>query len=244
MAEKKYYWLKLQRDFFKRHDVRIIEEMENGKDYLLFYLKLLVESIDHNGNLRFSDTVPYNERMLSVVTNTNVDIVRSALKVFTELNMIEVLQDATIYMTEVEKMIGTSAQDEHTRESTRLRVQAFRDRQKQNQIDEKRYSNVTCNGEIDIEKELEKEKDINNTPKDIRHKHGEYGHVMLTDKQYQKLIADYGEDATGKAIKKVDEYCQQYCKRYTDYNLTLRKWGYDGIVEKNNQSAAERLRDL
>lgn len=246
MAEKKYYWLKLQRDFFKRHDVRIIEEMENGKDYLLFYLKLLVESIDHNGNLRFSDTVPYNERMLSVVTNTNVDIVRSALKVFTELNMIEVLQDATIYMTEVEKMIGTSAQDEHTRESTRLRVQAFRNRQKQNQIDEKRYSNVTCNGEIDIEKELdkEKEKDINNSPKDIRHKHGEYGHVMLTDKQYQKLIADYGEDATGKAIKKVDEYCQQYGKRYTDYNLTLRKWGYDGIVKKNNQSAAERLRDL
>ena len=90
----------------------------------------------------------------------------------------------------------------------------------------------------------DKEKDINNTPKDIRHKHGEYGHVMLTDKQYQKLIADYGEDATGKAIKKVDEYCQQYGKRYTDYNLTLRKWGYDGIVEKNNQSAAERLRDL
>ena len=116
MAEKKYYWLRLQRDFFKRHDIRIIEEMENGKDYLLFYLKLLVESIDHEGNLRFSDTVPYNDKMLSVVTNTNVDIVRAALNVFSELNMIEILEDSTIYMTEVEKMIGSAADNDNAKD--------------------------------------------------------------------------------------------------------------------------------
>ncbi len=35
MADKKYYWLKLKKDFFKRHDIKIIESMENGKDYVL-----------------------------------------------------------------------------------------------------------------------------------------------------------------------------------------------------------------
>lgn len=104
---KKFYWLKLKRDFFKRHDIRIIEEMPNGKDYVLFYLKLLLESIDHEGSLRFSDTIPYNEQMLSVVTNTNVDIVRSAMKLFTELNLMEILDDQTIYMGEVQSMIGS-----------------------------------------------------------------------------------------------------------------------------------------
>lgn len=104
---KRFYWLKLKKDFFKRHDIRIIEAMPNGKDYILFYLKLLVESVDHEGNLRFSETIPYNENMLSVITNTNVDIVKSAMKVFTELNMIELLDDSTIYMNEVEKLIGS-----------------------------------------------------------------------------------------------------------------------------------------
>ena len=85
MAEKKYYWLKLKRDFFKRHDVRIIEQMPNGKDYILFYLKMLLESIDHEGALRFSETIPYNEQMLSVITDTNVDVVKSAMAVFVEL---------------------------------------------------------------------------------------------------------------------------------------------------------------
>ena len=81
MAEKKYYWLKLKRDFFKRHDIRIIEAMPNGKDYILFYLKMLLESVDHDGALRFSDTIPYNADMLAVITNTNVDVVRAAMKV-------------------------------------------------------------------------------------------------------------------------------------------------------------------
>lgn len=106
-TDKKYYWLKLKRDFFKRHDIRIIESMPNGKDYVLFYLKLLVESVDHDGQLRFNDTIPYNEQMLSTITNTNVDIVRSAMKVFTDLNMIDVLENQTIYMTEVSKMLGS-----------------------------------------------------------------------------------------------------------------------------------------
>lgn len=107
---KKLYWLKLKRDFFKRHDIKVIEGMENGKDYLLFYLKLLVESLDHEGELRFSETIPYNEKMLSSVTNTNIDIVRSAMKLLSELGFVEILDDETIYMTEVHKMVGSETE--------------------------------------------------------------------------------------------------------------------------------------
>ena len=149
MAEKKYYWLKLKRDFFKRHDIRIIEEMPNGKEYLLFYLKLLVESIDHEGALRFSDTIPYNEQMLSVITNTNVDIVRSAMKLFDSLKLVEIKDDDTIYMEEVEKMIGSESWSAD-------RVRKYREKQKLLQCN----TDVTsCNVEIEIEKEIEIDKD-------------------------------------------------------------------------------------
>lgn len=106
MGEGKYYWLKLHRDFFKRHDIKVVEAMPNGKDYILFYLKLLVESVDHEGNLRFSESIPYSADMLSAVTNTNVDVVKGAIKVFTELGMITILPDSTIYMEEVNRMLG------------------------------------------------------------------------------------------------------------------------------------------
>ena len=103
----KLYWLKLKRDFFKRHDIRVIEAMPNGKDYVLFYLKLLVESVDHEGELRFSNTIPYNEEMLAAITATNVDIVRAAMKLFVSLELVEIYDDMTIYMREIEKLTGS-----------------------------------------------------------------------------------------------------------------------------------------
>ena len=107
---KKYYWLKLKRDFFKRHDVQIIEGMENGKDYILFYLKLLVESIDHDGNLRFSETIPYDDNMLATITRTNIDTVRCAMKVFHEFELIEVLDNQTLYMNKITEMVGSETE--------------------------------------------------------------------------------------------------------------------------------------
>ena len=157
MADKKYYWLKLKRDFFKRHDIRIIEEMPNGKEYILFYLKLLLESIDHEGCLRFNDTIPYNEQMLSVITNTNIDVVRSAMKMFNELNMIDICDDQTIYMAEVKKLIGSET-------SVAERVRKHRENRKLLQCN---TNETKCNTEIEKDKELEKdkEKEVNKPPK-------------------------------------------------------------------------------
>lgn len=165
MAEGKFYWLKLKKDFFKRHDIKIVKSMPNGKDYILFYMQLLLESIDHEGALRFSETIPYDENMLSTITDTNIDIVRSAMKIFTQLGMIEVLDDQTIYMCEVSKMIGSE-----TAAAGRKRAQRERDAARLaagNDAETLRLTsncdNVTTmsqNSHIEIEKEKEKEIDI------------------------------------------------------------------------------------
>ena len=148
-GNKRYYWLKLKRDFFKRHDIRIIEEMPNGKDYILFYLKLLLESIDHEGALRFNETIPYSEQMLSVITNTNIDLVRSAMRVFTQLKMAEILDDETIYMTEVQKMTGAET-------AWAQKKRLYRGKQEE---DKARTLSLQCPTDVRQEKEKEKEKE-------------------------------------------------------------------------------------
>lgn len=105
---EKYYWFKFKQDFFKRHDIKIIKAMPNGKDYVIFYLQLLCESLSHNGRLRFSETIPYDEHMLSIVTDTNIDIVRSAMKLFQQLQLIEILDDRTIYMKALSNLVGST----------------------------------------------------------------------------------------------------------------------------------------
>lgn len=162
MSDRKYYWLKLKRDFFKRHDIRIVEGMPNGKEYILFYLKLLCESVDHEGNLRFSDQIPYNEDMLAIITNTNVDIVRSAVKVFTELKMMEILDDGTIFMAEVEGMIGTETEWAKKKREYRAGSQ-----DKERTIEGQCPQDVLTMSDKSKSKsiEIDKEKDINNKRK-------------------------------------------------------------------------------
>lgn len=150
---KKYYWLKLKRDFFKRHDIQIIEAMPNGKDYILFYLKLLCESVDHEGALRFSEQIPYNDQMLATITNTNVDIVRSAITVFTELEMMEMLDDGTLFMCETQKMLGCETEWAKKKREYRRGLLEDNERTKKDNVRQE----IEIEKEIDIDIEIEKE---------------------------------------------------------------------------------------
>ena len=219
MAAKKFYWLKLKRDFFKRHDIRIIESMPNGKDYILFYLKMLLESIDHEGELRFSDAIPYNEQMLSVITNTNIDIVKAAMKLFIDLRMVDVMDDQTIYMMEVEKLIGSESESAERVRKHRRDVKAL----------QCNASVTKCNTEIEIEseKETDTEEEIEAvpppSPKAVRHKYGAYKNVLLSDEDYAKLQSEFPHDYSER-IERLSEYIASKGTSYKNHLATIRSW--------------------
>ena len=217
MAEKdkKYYWLKLKRDFFKRHDIQIIEDMPNGKDYILFYLKLLCESVDHNGNLRFNDEIPYNEQMLSTITRTNIDVVRSAIKVFSSLKMLEILDDGTYYMNEVNKMLGCES---YWAEKKRLQ------REKQNEIVLLNNNVGQCPTSPSKSIELEKEKEKELEKKNVKEKkpYGEFKNVLLTDAELTKLKDRFNDYE--QRIQKLSSYIASSGKRYKSHYATILTW--------------------
>ena len=233
MAENKYYWLKLKRDCCKGHDMRIIEEMPNGKDYILFYLKMLLESIDHNGELRFNDTIPYNEQMLSVITNTNIDIVRAAMKVFIQLGMIEIYDDETIYMREMQSMIGSES-------ASAARMRKMRSQKVLASHCDSNVQKSDIEIEIDIEKdkELDKEKD-KRSAKPTRHKYGEYKNVLLSDEDMEKLKAEFPDDWQQR-IERLSGYIASTGKSYKNHLATIRNWAKrdkeKGAAEKKQKN--------
>lgn len=209
--DKRFYWLKLKRDFFKRHDIQIIESMPNGKDYILFYLKLLCESVDHDGNLRFSNEIPYNEEMLSVITHTNIDIVRSAINVFSKLNMMEILDDGTFYMNEVNKMIGCETE---WAEKKRL----YREKKKEElgqcpqsvlPMSDKSKS-IEIEKDIDIKKEnIKEKKDIDIKISDIFNYWNTKNiikHSKLTDDRIKAIQNKLKENSIEEIKEAIDHY--------------------------------------
>ena len=220
--QKRFYWLKLKKDFFKRHDMRIIEEMPNGKEYALFYLKLLCESIDHNGELRFSDHIPYSEDMLATITNTNVDIVRTAIKIMIELGMLELMDDGTIFMNKVENMIGSAVDNDNANRQRR-----YRERQKKALALQNVTELVTNNNES-------KSKNKNKSKSIEEHKGTLSSECPPTLSDKSKSIED---DTCQSSDGQVTGKCQSLDKLYQDLCPNLKP--YNPAISYSSE--AERL---
>lgn len=186
VKDNKLFWIKLKRDFFKRHDIMIVEEMPNGKDYVLFYLKLLCESVDHDGNLRFSDEIPYNEQMLSTITHTNIDIVRSAIKVFSQLHMMEIMDDGTYFMNQVKAMAGSET---YWAQKKREQRELLSEKSSVGHFPTLSNASPTCPSKS-IEIEIDKEKDI----KTMSQAPDKSGALSESPVLRDGVIADQGND--------------------------------------------------
>lgn len=97
-SKEKLFYLKLNKDFFDQHYIKILETQPNGDKYVLFLMKLMCESISHNGYLRFNESIPYDETMLASITRTDIDVVRSAIKIFLAMEIVEFTKDKTLFI--------------------------------------------------------------------------------------------------------------------------------------------------
>ena len=205
---KKYFWLKLKRDFFKRHDIQILESFPDGKEYVLFYLKLLCESVDHEGNLRFSEDIPYTAEMLASITGTEKTIAENAIKVLTNYKLMEVKEDGTFFLPKVNEMMGYETE-------WAKKKREYRDNQKQSE-DIERTGRGQKKTLSDKSKRKSKSKSKNN--KDI---YGEAKNVFLTAEEYQK-IKDKG---LTELIEELSLYMASKKKTYADHYMTILAWG-------------------
>ena len=213
--EKKFYWLKLDKDFFKNHKIKVVESLPNGKDYILFYLKMLCESISHEGALRFSDTIPYNEDMLSSITNTNVDVVRSAIKLFSELELMEIWDDGTYFMAECQKMIGSET-------NWAVKKREYRERLKQIGQCPQDVQPMSDKSIENRDKILDN-RDNNNKKEIIKEKYGEFNNVSLSDEELEKLKEKFPKDYQNR-IEKLSAYIASTGKKYKSHYATILNW--------------------
>lgn len=69
----------------------------------------------------------------------------------------------------------------------------------------------------------------------IKHKHGEYGHVTLSDEEIHKLTVDYG-DLAKDAITYLDEYVEMKGYKHKSSYLAIRKWVISAVKERQEKA--------
>jgi len=112
VADKKYYWLKLKENFFDDDAIQWIEEQPNGSEYALFYLKLCLKSLKGNGLLIRTVgnmLIPYSAKKIAELTRTDIDTVRVAMELLKKANLVQILENGEIYLTQLQNMVGSES---------------------------------------------------------------------------------------------------------------------------------------
>ncbi len=72
-------------------------------------------------------------------------------------------------------------------------------------------------------------------PSKVKHKHGEYGHVLLTDQELEKLTSEYGTSLTTDAVRYLDEYVEMKGYKHKSSYLAIRKWVIDAVKRERKE---------
>lgn len=152
---KRYFWLKLHKDFFQRKEIKRLRKIAGGDTYTIIYLKMLLRSIMSEGKLYFDGLEDDFAAEVALDLDESEENVQITITYLLNSGLLEMRSDDEYYLPDTKNSTGCET-------AVAARVRRYREKQKALQCN----TDVTevkhfCNGEI--EKELE----IDNRVRDI-----------------------------------------------------------------------------
>lgn len=124
-------WIKLKIEFLSDEKIAAIESMPECDTILIIFVKLLLLAgkINDMGRIYLTNKMSYTDEMLANILRRKLNSVRLALKVLSDLEMIEVINNGIIEIVNWEKHQNIAGLDK-VREQNRLRAKKYRDAKK------------------------------------------------------------------------------------------------------------------
>lgn len=149
MANKKFYWLKMENTFFDQKEIRKLRRLAGGDTLTIIYLKMQLLSLKKDGVIEFDDTEKDIEEQLELQIDENADDIRLTMSFLYANNLVTSNEYQDISFVKTKELIGVET-------ASAVRVRKHRNSQKALQCN----TDVTnCNIEIDKEIEIKKDKD-------------------------------------------------------------------------------------
>ncbi|MCP4986008.1 MAG: hypothetical protein GY928_08050, partial [Colwellia sp.] len=159
---KKYYYIKLKDNYFDQDNIKILESVPNGHVYSLIIVKLYLKATKYGGQLRMTESIPYDPSKLDILANVlNHDVahVKEAIKLSSDLGIISILDTGDMWMAEIQNFIGQSSSeaDRIRQYRSKLNKVAIEDKGQNVQMYEKSTPELEIEKEIELKIDTEKE---------------------------------------------------------------------------------------
>ena len=197
MSGKRYYWLKLKEDFFKSKRIKKLRNMAGGDTYTIIYLKMQLLSLRTDGVIQWTGLEERFADELALDLDEKPDDVEVTLMYLLKTGLIETADNISFVLPWVLENTGSET-------ASTQRVRDFRQRQKmlQSNTDETQVKRL-CNGEKEIEKEIEKrdKRFIPPTLEEVQAYVKEKGYNVDAEKFWQYYDAGHWKRRDGTPVK-------------------------------------------
>ncbi|WP_298608090.1 phage replisome organizer N-terminal domain-containing protein [uncultured Veillonella sp.] len=224
MAEpKRYYWLRLHKDFFQKKEIKRLRRVAGGDTYTIIYLKMLLRSIIDGGKLYFDGYEDTFVSELALDIDEDEQNVQITVNYLLKNGLLIECENDEYYLPEANNNTGSET-------AAASRMRKHREKSKDLEcnnvtqlcnnvipmLQECSQSLQTCYGEIEKEKELYKEihkelehRDITTTREDKEIENSQSLAPMSNTDIYNLWISLFGLISSfvkGKLDDLIDEY--------------------------------------
>ncbi|HFI0255012.1 TPA: DnaD domain protein [Streptococcus suis] len=193
--KKVFFWLKLDQNFFKNLAIKQALRMPGGKDMIIVYQMLMLESLATDGVIYYEGTLPTLEKELAVRLDIKEEEIQMTLAYFKGVGLVQVDNENNAEMLQVPALM------EQETDWARYK----REQRKTLRLDNVQQVSNNCPTELELEKEIELKKEID-IEKEIK------SEVDIVKPATELNIYDYYQQRIGS----LDGYQYEKLKDYLD----------------------------
>ena len=243
---KKYYWLKLMKDFFQQPKIKKLRRVAGGDTYTVIYLKLQLLSLENGGKLYFEGVEETFVEEIALTIDEDEDNVRFTLMYLKQQGLIEEVDEREYIMPETVARIGSET-------GSAERMRRLREQRRGEALppapDKPALSQ--CDGDVrtsDTDIYIESDSDLY-TESESREK------SVYVEQSAREAHADTNTQSFPPSLEEVQAYCKEIGSgidaKYFHAYYTAKKWksgktpiedwkAYVRLWECNNSNRTEQ----
>ena len=147
LKNKRYFWIQLAQDFFKSKEMKLLRKIAGGDTHTIIYLKMMLISLEDGGHIYYDGLADNLAEEIALVIDENLEDIKITLIFLESKGLLTKKSDRDYFLEQVPEMVGSETAS--TRRSRKHR-----------ELKGLHCNTIatTCNGDIDIEKDIDKDK--------------------------------------------------------------------------------------
>ena len=224
VKNKRYYWIQLTQDFFNSKEMKLLRKIAGGDTHTIIYLKMMLISLEDGGCIYYDGLADNLAEEIALMIDENIEDIKITLLFLESKGLLTRKNDRDYFLEQVPEMVGSET-------ATARRVRKFRENKQALQCN---TDETKCNGDIDIDKEIdiEIEKDTDKNPVELIVEEYQSRIAPLDGTQFEILkefITLDGMEA--KVVLKAIGLAADNGKRNFSYiRAILTNWKNDGVL--------------